>query len=158
MSVRKGTLWRVPAICVPGSLVSYYVTIYFGGHFFTASSVAPDGSIILSVDPVRSAIWNSALFLIVLLGGMRFLQHMTRKEIAVSAGLTTALYLAVVLTQLYLPGFPDSLGFLLAPLQNWTGIFASPFLKLTGNFTFSVIAGNYAPLLFIPFGRKECSP
>ena len=157
MSIRKCTLWRVPAICVLGSLASYYVTVYFGGHFFTASSVAPDGSIILSADPVRSAIWNTALFLAVVLGGIRFLRGMTRKEIAVSAGLITALYLAVVLAQLYFPGLPQFWGFTLSPFQNWTGTFASLFQKLTGNFTFSVIAGNFAPLLFIPFGRKERS-
>lgn len=156
MTIRKNTLWRVPAICILGSLACYGLTVYFGGHFFTASTTAPDGSVMLSADPVRSALWDIALFLAVLiLCGRKFLRDLTRKEITLSAGLISIVYFSVVLAQLNFPGFPLSLSFSLAPFQNWTGMLSTLLQNLTGNFTFSVIAGTLAPFLFIPFGRKE---
>ncbi|MGO5115104.1 hypothetical protein ACTQ33_08750 [Candidatus Avoscillospira sp. LCP25S3_F1] len=155
MKVRIRTLWKVPVFCMIASCVSFYITVYLGSHFFTVETVGADGVTQVSADPVRSAIFNAALFLIVLLvGGLWVLRSMTRKEIAVSAGITSFIYLLIVLAQLYLPNFPLSWSMILAYVQTWTSTIASFLLKLTDNLTLSVIGSSFAPLLFILFGRK----
>ena len=156
MKIRTRTLWKVPVFCMAASWISFYVTVYIGGFFFTAQTVQPDGSIMLSADPVRSAIFNGALFLIVLLaGGLWAFRSMTKKEISASAGIASAMYLLIVLAQLFLPGFPLSASVLLAYIQNWTAILASFLLRLTDNLPLSTILSAFAPLLFIPFGIND---
>ena len=99
--------------------------------------------------------FDGALFLIVLaLGGLWAFRSMTRAEIAFSAGIISAVYLIVVVLQLTVPSFPLSLSMQLAKFFNWTGTVSSWLLRLTDHFAFSTIAACFAPLLFIPFGRK----
>ncbi|WP_308856872.1 hypothetical protein [uncultured Oscillibacter sp.] len=135
--------------------MSFYVTAYLGGAFFVVRTVGADGVTNVSADPVRSAIFDAALFLIVLaLGGLWAFRTMTRAEIAASAGIISAVYLIVVVLQLTLPSFPLSLSVQLAKFFNWTGTVSSWLLRLTDHLAFSTIAACFAPLLFIPFGRK----
>ena len=146
MKLRPRTLWRVPVYCILSGLVSYYLTIYVGGFFFRTET---------SIDPLRSAIFSGVLFLLILLaGGLWYFRSMTKAEIAVSAAIASGIFLAICLAQLYWPGFPISLSFRLAMIQNWVSTVASLFQKITGRFTLSVILSNFAPLLYIPFGRK----
>ena len=56
MKLRLNTLWRVPVFCFVFSWISYYLTIYIGGFFFTVKTIGADGITELSADPVRSAI------------------------------------------------------------------------------------------------------
>lgn len=155
MYIRLHTLWRVPVFCLISSYVSFYVTAYLGGAFFVVQTVGADGVTNVSADPVRSAIFDAALFLIVLaLGGLWAFRTMTRAEIAASAGIISAVYLIVVVLQLTLPSFPLSLSVQLAKFFNWTGTVSSWLLRLTDHLAFSTIAACFAPLLFIPFGRK----
>lgn len=79
---------------------------------------------------------------------------MPKKEIAVSSGIASAIYLLIVLAQLFIPNFPLSLSVTLAYIQNWTGTLSSFLIKLTNNLTLSAIVSSFAPLLFIPFGKK----
>lgn len=156
MKLRIQTLWKVPVYCAISSWVSFYLTVYIGGFFFTVQTLGADGVTQVSADPIRSAIFNGVLFLLVLLvGGLLAFRSMTKAEIAVSAGITSGIYLLIVLAQLYMPGFPLSLSITLAYIQNWTGILSSFLLKLTNNLTLSVIFSSFAPLLFIPFGKKS---
>ena len=156
MNVRIQKLWRVPVYCAAASWICFYTTVYLGRLFFVEKTAGADGVIQVSVDPVRSAIFHAVLFLIVLLaGGLWALRSMTKKEIAISAGLTSVMYLLIVLAQLYIPNFPLSLSATLACVQEWTGTVASFLLKLTDHFNFSVIASPFAPLLFIPFGKNQ---
>lgn len=156
MKLRIQTLWKVPVYCAVSSWVSFYLTVYIGGFFFTVKTLGTDGITQVSADPIRSAIFNGVLFLLVLLiGGLLAFRSMTKAEIAVSAGITSGIYLLIVLAQLYMPGFPLSLSITLAYIQNWTGTFSSFLLKLTNNLTLSVILSSFAPLLFIPFGKKS---
>ena len=67
MKLRFNTLWRVPVFCIVFSWISYYLTFYIGGFFFTAKTVGAGGITQVSADPLRSAIFNGLLFLIVLL-------------------------------------------------------------------------------------------
>lgn len=155
MHIRLHTLWRVPVFCLISSYVSFYVTVYLGSAFFVVRTVGADGVTNVSADPVRSAIFDGALFLIVLaLGGLWAFRSMTRAEIALSAGIISAVYLIVVVLQLTVPSFPLSLSMQLAKFFNWTGTVSSWLLRLTDHFAFSTIAACFAPLLFIPFGRK----
>lgn len=156
VKVRIQTLWKVPVYCAVSSWISFYLTVYLGGFFFTVRTVGADGVTQLSADPVRSVIFNGVLFLLVLLvGGLWAFRSMTKAEVAVSAGIASGIYLLIVLAQLYIPNFPLSLSITMAYIQNWTGTLSSFLLKLTDNLTLSVILSSFAPLLFVPFGRKS---
>ena len=154
MKLRPGTLWRVPVFCIIASWLSYYITIY-GGFFYVVRTTGADGAVEVSVDPLRSTIFQGVLFLaILLLGGLWAFRSMTKLEIAASAALISALYLVVILLQLYLPGFPPALSVWLAPFQNWKGILSSLLLRFM-NFHLALAASAFAPFLFVPFGRRQ---
>lgn len=156
MQVRFNTLWKVPVFCAIASWLSFYATVYLGGHFFTVVTIGDDCSKILSADPVRSAIFNGTLFVLVLLaGGLWAFRSMTRKEIAVSAGIAAGIYLLIVLAQLYITGFPLSASVWLAKFQNWTSTASSLLFKITGNLQISALLSTLCPLLFIPFGKSN---
>ena len=117
--------------------------------------ISADGMTQVSIDPFRSAIFYAACFLIVLLvGGLWVFRSMSKAEIRISAGIAAGIYLIMVLAQLYIPNFPPSLSMPLAYIQNWTGTLSSFLMELTDNATISAILSSFAPLLFIPFGRK----
>ena len=154
MKLRPGTLWRVPVFCIIASWLSYYITIY-GGFFYVVRTTGADGAVEVSVDPLRSTLFQGVLFLaILLLGGLWAFRSMTKLEIAASAALISALYLLVLLLQLYLPGFPPALSVWLAPFQNWKGILSSLLLRFM-NFHLALAASAFAPFLFVPFGRRQ---
>ena len=154
MKLRPGTLWRVPVFCIIASWLSYYITIY-GGFFYVVRTTGADGAVEVSVDPLRSTLFQGVLFLaILLLGGLWAFRSMTKLEIAASAALISALYLVVILLQLYLPGFPPALSVWLAPFQNWKGILSSLLLRFM-NFHLALAASAFAPFLFVPFGRRH---
>ena len=67
VKIRIQTLWKGPVYCAVASWISFYLTAYMGGFFFTVKTVDADGIVNLSADPLRSAIFNPVLFLIVLL-------------------------------------------------------------------------------------------
>ena len=154
MKLRPRTLWRVPVFCIIASWLSYYITIY-GGFFYVVRTTGADGAVEVSVDPLRSTLFQGVLFLaILLLGGLWAFRSMTKLEIAASAALISALYLVVLLLQLYLPGFPPALSVWLAPFQNWKGILSSLLLRFM-NFHLALAASAFAPFLFVPFGRRQ---
>lgn len=155
MKLRVNTLWRVPLFCLISSWISFYVTVYIGGFFFTVKSVGADCVTELSADPLRSAVFSGCLFIaILLLGGLWAFRSMTKAEIAVSAAIISSIYLAVTLAQLYMPGFPIALSAKLASVQNWTAILSSLLIKLTNNLQLSVLLSCLAPFLFVPFGKQ----
>lgn len=158
MKIRVKTLWRVPIYCTIASVLSYYFTIYTARFFFIVKTVGADGVTELSIDPVRSTIFHTVLFVIILLlGGLWAFRSMTKPEIAVSAVLLSALYLMISLAQIYIPNFPLKLSINLAQFQEWYTILSSIMLRLTDNFNFSVLIADLAPFLFIPFGKKSTS-
>ena len=154
MKLRPGTLWRVPVFCIIASWLSYYITIY-GGFLYVVRTTGADGAVEVSVDPLRSTIFQGVLFLaILLLGGLWAFRSMTKLEIAASAALISAVYLVVLLLQLYLPGFPPALSVWLAPFQNWKGILSSLLLRFM-NLHLALAVSAFAPFLFVPFGRRQ---
>ncbi|MGI5986922.1 MAG: hypothetical protein ACOX7M_02155 [Dysosmobacter sp.] len=129
------------------------MTAYLGSAFFVVQTVGADGVTNVSADPVRSAIFDAALFLIVLaLGGLWAFRSMTRVEIAASAGIISVVYLAVVVLALAVPTVP--IPFVVQMGMLFNGAVSSWLLRLTDHVAFSTIAACFAPLLFIPFGRK----
>lgn len=155
MKVRVRTLWKVPVYCAVSSWISFYITVYLGGLFFIVKTVGADEVTQISAAPVRLMIFDGALFLIVLLvGGLWVLRSMTKKEIAVSAGITSAIYLLIVLAQLYIPSFPLSLSINVGYIQNWTGTINSWLFHITDNLTFSAILSCFTPMLFALFGKR----
>lgn len=155
MKMQVKTLWKVPVYCVVSSWISFYITVYLGGLFVIVKTVGADGDTQLSADPVRLVIFDVVLFLVVLLvGGLWALRSMTKKEIAVSAGITSAIYLLIILAQLYIPSFPLSLSINLGYIQNWTGTINSWLFRITDNLTFSAILSCFTPMLFTLFGKR----
>ena len=153
MHIRLHTLWRVPVFCLISSYVSFYVTVYLGSAFFVVRTVGADGVTNVSADPVRSAIFDAVLFLIVLaLGGLWAFRSMTRAEIAASAGIISMVYLAVTVLALTVPTFP--IPFVVQMGMLFNGAVSSWLLRLTDHLAFSTITACFTPLLFIPFGRK----
>lgn len=151
--LRIQTLWKVPVFCFVASWISFYATVYLGRFFFVVQEMGEDGVIQVSADPVRSAVFSAVLFLIVLLlGGLWAFRNMTKKEIAVSAAIMTAVYLLLDLVQILVPNYSTSLFF--AYIQNWTATPASFLFSLTDNLAASAIVSSFSPLLFILFGKK----
>lgn len=155
MNVRKQTLWRVPAYCLITSCLSFYVTVYLGDAFFMVRTMDESGLLTTNVNIVRYVLFNSALFLIVLLlGGLWAFRSMTRVEIAVSAGIMTVVYLIILGIQMSLPQFPTAT-FIIAIFQTWPGILSHLLALVTGPHILLAVTCFLAPLLFIPFGRKQ---
>ncbi len=154
MHVRAHTLYKVPVYCAAAGWLSFQATVHLGRFFLV---VTPAGETTqIAVDPVRSAIFNGALFMLVLLlGGLWAFRRMMRAEIAVSSGIASGLYLIVVLLQLFAPGVMAPVSVVAAMLQNWPGTLASFLMQCTGQVAFSAVIASFAPLLFIPFGRKN---
>ena len=154
--MRIRTLWRVPVFCLLASALSYWLTIFPGYLFYVNRAANADGSIAVSVDPLRSTLLQIALFLLVLLaGGLWAFRSMTRREIAFSASLLILPMLAVVLAQLWLPSFPVNVSLFLSPFYNWNGNLSSLLMKCSLPLPAATIVSQFAPLLFIPFGRRR---
>lgn len=155
MKIRARTLWRVPVFCLLASLVTYWLTIY-GGVFYIQRTVGADGTVQLSTDPLRTALFSGVLFLAVLLvGGLWAFRSMSRREIALSAALLIAPMLAVVIAQLALPSFPVEVSLFLSRFYEWTGSLAYLLMRLSLPLPAATVAAQFAPLLFVPFGRRE---
>ena len=154
MKLQAKNLWKVPVYCAVASWISFYATVYLGRFFFVVQEMGNDGVIQVSADPIRSAIFNGVLFLIVLfVGGLWAFRNMTKNEIALSAAIMTAVYLLLDLVQIMAPNYSTS--FFFAYIQNWTAIPASFLFSLTDNLIISSIISSFSPLLFILFGRKR---
>lgn len=149
-------LWRVPVLCLVGSWVAFYLTVYLGRFFFVVKTMGEDGIPVISADPVRSSIFHWVLFLLILVvGGIWFLRGMTKKEIALSAAIISGIYLILVLLQLYLPSFPLGVSVILAQFQDWTGTVSNTLYQITGNLPLSTITACFCPFLFVFFGKSK---
>lgn len=156
MNIRVRTLWRVPVFCLLASLLCYWLTIFPGYLFYVKRVVNADGSVEVSTDPLRTLLFQGALFLLVLLiGGLWAFRSMTRREIACSAALLVLPMLAIVLAQLLLPAFPLNVSLFLARFYTWTGNLASLLMQCSLPLSAATVAAQLAPLLFIPFGQRK---
>lgn len=155
MRGRMRTIWRVPVYCLISSWISFYVTVYLGRFFFAVKTTGEDGIVSVSADPVRLTVFHAVLSAgILLFGGLLIFRSMTKAEIAISAAIMSAVYLIVDILQL-LGIFPASVSVIMIMLQNWTGMISSLLYQITHHLIVSVILAPFAPLFFIPFGRKN---
>lgn len=156
MRIRLQAMWKVPVMGTLASFISWYATIFPGRFFFIVITTGPDGVKEVSADPLRSALFQGCLFLILLLaGGLWLRRSMTRAEIALSAGILSAVYLLLVLLQILLPELLMAAAIPLAMFQNWSGIPAALLAQLTGWGKVSPFLSAAVPLLFIPFGKPS---
>lgn len=154
--MRVRTLWRVPVFCLSASLLSYWLTVFAGSLFYVNRVANAVGSIEVSVDPLRGTLFKIALFLLVLLpGGLWAFRSMTRREIACSAALLILPMPAIVLAQLWVPSFPLKVSVFLSPFYNWSGSLSSLLMQCSLPLPAATIIAQFAPLLFVPFGRRQ---
>lgn len=155
MRIRKHTLWRVPVYCMVSGWISFYLTAYIGGFFFTNKTII-DGTTHLSVDPIRSLIFHGVLFAaILLLGGLFFFRNMTKQELALSAAIASALYLIITLGQIFVPELLRPITMSLAKIQNWDAFVSSLLMQVTSKVNLSALLSNLTPFLFVLFGKKK---
>ena len=156
MTIRSQTLWRVPVFCAAASAVTFYLTVYLGRFFFVVETTGADGVPVISADPLRSALFNGVLFVLVLLaGGLLAFRSMTRREIAASAALFAGIDLVLCLIQLLAPDLLSPLLVPVALIQNWTAVPTSALYHLTGHLPVSALAACFSPFLFVPFGKRS---
>lgn len=156
MTIRPQTLWRVPVFCAAASAVTFYLTVYLGRFFFVVETTGADGVPVISADPLRSALFNGVLFVLVLLaGGLLAFRSMTRREIAASAAIFAGIDLVLCLIQLLAPDLLLSLLVPVALIQNWTATPTSALYQLTGHLPVSALAACFSPFLFVPFGKRS---
>ena len=154
MHVRVNTLWRVPVFYLCASWISFYLTVYLGSLYLVKTTGA-DGVTEVSVDPIRSAIFNLVLLLaVLLLGGLWAFRGMTKLEIFCSAAILVAVYVIINLLEIFFD-VPVSLSFPLAKFQNLNGTISSFLFRLTDQLELSVLISDLAPFLFIPFGKRS---
>lgn len=155
MNVRVNTLWRVPVFYLCASWLSFYLTVYLG-FIYLVKTTGADGVTEVSIDPVRSAIFDLVLLLAaLLLGGLWAFRGMTKLEIFLSAAILVAVYVIITLLELFFPEFPASLSLILAKFQNLNGMISSLLFRLTDQLELSVLISDLTPFLFIPFGKRS---
>ena len=151
-----GSWWRIPAYCAVAGIVTFWLTVMIGGRFVAVTGMGADGIPTISVDPIRSALFNGILFVaVLLLGGLWFLKGMTKREIAVSASIASLIYLLLVALQIYLPDLAGRYVMQISHLQNWIAIPGALLSQLIRDVRAGIWMTNFTPFLFILFGRKN---
>ena len=154
MNVRVNTLWRVPVFYLCASWICFYLTVYLGS-FYLVKTTGADGVTEVSIDPVRSAIFDLVLLLAaLLLGGLWAFHGMTKLEIFLSAAIIVAVYVMINLLEIFFD-VPVSLSITLAKFQDINGMISSFLFRLTGQLELSVLISDLTPFLFIPFGKRS---
>lgn len=154
MKIRRRTLWRVPVYCVIASVLSYYLTVALGFLYIdTDTSIGAEGSIEAVINPVKSAVLNGSLFLaVLLLGGFWFFRSMTKKEIAVSAAILSAIYLVLFIWELWF-ATPFPVWMAMIQMQDWISHLGSLLATLICPCFPYALLSCFTPFLFVPFGR-----
>ncbi len=153
MKLRKETLWRIPLYYLTASFLCFYPLLWVHS-LFTVKTVNADGIINVSTNPVCTTIGGLLVLLVVLLiGGFWLCRTMTRREIAVSSGILSAVYFLWGLSHLLVPNWDASI-----PTYNFICLnmeVASLLSYLIGQSVVCSLLGSFTPMLFVLFGRKE---
>lgn len=152
-------LWKVPVLCLAGSWVGFYLSVYMQRFFFLVKTVGENGIPEISVDPVRSSIFSWVLFFLILVaGGLFLLRGMTKKEIALSAAIISGVYLILTVVQINFQLYFGNINgnALLSIFQTWPNTLTKILCQITGNatilFTFLCC---FSPFLFVFFGKSK---
>ena len=148
-------LFSVPIFSVVAGVLSYYAVI-FSGPFFTV--ISPGN--VISTDPIRILLVYGILFFgALLVGGLLFFRHMTRREIAISTSLLVLYGVVLTVLQLALqPILGTSVGFsmyvLFRPFE-WCHFFDQLlFSWLDVNIWIGVAVNLLSPYMLVLFGKK----
>lgn len=163
--VRLSTLWRVPVYVLAANYLCSVLILCGAVSFYTVRYTGADGAVSLYVDPIRRAIFSGGLSLaVLLLGGLLFFRHMTKREIALSVVLLDGIKLAIsVVSNLWLvplleipfPGPFQNLGLSLLAFMELDGTLASILSQFTQSLIPYYALSALIPLLFVLFGRGE---
>ena len=152
MKIRTQKLWQLPLYYLAASWLSFYA-IVLAGPFFTNLTTDETGASVLSADPMRLLILHGIILAaVILIGGLWLCRSMTHREIAVSAGILSAVFLVPTVCNLAIPGW--HLPIFLVYFQTVNGIVSSALFRLTGQFELSAYVASFTPMLFVLFGKK----
>lgn len=147
----KRNWWKVPLYCLIASWICFQLEVRLLLRF--AIVTLPDGSI--SSDSTRSLIVFALVFMAVLLiGGLAFFRKISRMELLVSALVMVVLNAVVTLIAYKVQGM---FALYWSEFTEWS-IFIPQLLYKLGMEPDNLLAGVLswlAPLLFVPFGKKE---
>ncbi len=147
----KRNWWKVPLYCLIASWICFQLEVRLLLRF--AIVTLPDGSI--SSDSTRSLIVFALVFMAVLLiGGLAFFRKISRMELLVSALVMVVLNAVVTLIAYKAQGM---FALYWSEFTEWS-IFIPQLLYKLGMEPDNLLAGVLswlAPLLFVPFGKKE---
>ena len=147
----KRNWWKVPLYCLIASWICFQLEVRLLLRF--AIVTMPDGSI--SSDSTRSLIVFAFVFVAVLLiGGLAFFRKISRRELLVSALVMVALNVVATLIAYKAQGM---FALYWSEFTEWS-IFIPQLLYKLGMEPDNLLAGVLswlAPLLFVPFGKKE---
>lgn len=155
MKIRKETLWRIPLYYLLSSWISFHLLVRLYS-FCIIKTVDTDGVTNVSVNPVASTLVEIVVLLgVLLIGGFWLCRTMTRREVAVSAGILSVVYFLWVLSEILFPGWDTStLGVM---VMNLNAVITGLLYRLTGQFELSALIGCFTPMLFVLFARKSIS-
>lgn len=155
MNIRKKTLWWLPVYYLAASVVGYYVLISLRAAFCVEATVGPDGVATATMNTALSnMIGLVVLAAVLLLGGLKLCRRMTKKEIALSAGILTAVYLLWVGSELLFPGWDAAIGSIYS-MMSLNAEVGGLLVQLIQAPTAMALIGCFTPMLFIPFGRNQ---
>lgn len=151
MKIRINTLWRIPVYYLIVSSLCFRLLVWLYS-FCVVKTVDANGVTHVSSNPVANTLIGiSVLIIVLVIGGFWLCRTMTRLEVAVSAGLLSALYLLWSL-------FPIEA--LVWPMIYATSLnveLASLLSSITGQAELSAMIGCFTPMLFVFFGKKSIS-
>ena len=157
MKIRKQTLWRIPLYYLVASWIGFYVLVFLFSSFCVVKSVGADGLINVNINPIlRTIVSITVLLAVFFLGGFWLCRKMTRREIALSAGILSVFYFVWVLSEFLAPGWDASISMAYA-FMSLNAEVSSLLCALTGQSQLSSLIGCFAPMLFVLFGKKSIS-
>lgn len=158
MKNRKKTLWRVVLYFPVASLISGYLRVALSS-FYMHRMTNPDGTLSAVVNPLKEGLVNGCLLLVVILiGGIVFFRTMSRKEIARSAAILTAIEVILVLLEQVAPNFIRAI--FIGPLWMMFSLFsmvASYIAKVLPVPMLPHLIAALTPMVFVLFGKEACA-
>ena len=157
MKLRKQMLWRIPAFGIVAGFVWFWLNVSILGQLTIVQ--LPDAA--YTVDPLRSLLlYAFVLAATVAVAALWITPKMTRREVAASSAILVAFYLVGVGIQVILQHMGASmLTVSIGEAYEWTHLISQLFCLLVGTEGSRLLVGIvlecFAPLLFIPFGKKE---
>ena len=151
------TLWRIPAFGIVAGYVWFWLNVSILGRLTTVQ--LPDGA--YTVDPLRSLLlYVFVLAVTVAVAALWITPKMTRREVAASSAILVAFYLAGFGIQMILQrAGAVMLTVSIGEAYEWTHLLSQLLYLLAGTEGPWLWVGSilecFAPLLLIPFGKKE---